>query len=168
MQKSCCVLGIVSVLMCFQSNLLGAASSQQTETPSVAGTYEYIYPHSTSELKENHYMVLKGTNNTLTGIYYGTTDEFDKGREGYPPGFFKAEMKDVAFRGETIRFSITIPPESIFDKPITPYDTPINPKPWINRQRNPSVVKYVLRKSGDDFVKDEGALGLRKYVKKKK
>jgi hypothetical protein len=154
--------------MCFPTNRVGAESSQQTEMTPVAGTYEYIYPHSTSELKENHYIVLKGTNSHLAGIYYGTTDEFDEAREGYLPGFFKAEMKDIAFRGETIRFLITITPESIFDKPITPYDTPKNLKPWINRPRNPSVVKYVLRKSGDDFVKDDGALGLRKYVKKKR
>ncbi|MCX6107937.1 MAG: carboxypeptidase-like regulatory domain-containing protein [Proteobacteria bacterium] len=138
--------------------------------PSIAGVYEYEYPDNTEHFKENHYIVLNGPSHQMTGIYYGTTDEFDKGREGYLPGFFKANMGQIVYGGDTLTFLAIIRPEEIFDSPITPADSPDKQKQmhlWKYRPGDSSKVKYMLKRVGNDLVKDEGALGLRRYVKKR-
>lgn len=79
--------------------------------------YEFVYPHNAG-VKENHYIVLVFQGRTLRGRYYGTSDEFDEGREGYLPGFFVTEMLDLQLRGDSIKFRLKIDDGDLFTQPI--------------------------------------------------
>ncbi|SRR5574344_666472 len=68
------------------------------------GIYEYVYPYNTQDLIENHFIVLTKQDGKLTGLYYGTSDEFDEAREGYLPGFFVSPMDNLQINGDTISF----------------------------------------------------------------
>lgn len=81
-------------------------------------TYEYVYPGNTADLIENHYIKLKQKGDSVTGKYYGTSDEFDDAREGYLPGFFVADMVDIQFKGDSIRFTLRCSNEEMFTKPV--------------------------------------------------
>jgi hypothetical protein len=70
------------------------------------GVYEFVYPYNTRDLIENHFIVLTKTDNKIAGLYYGTSDEFDVGREGYFPGFFVSPMEKLEIHGDTIRFTL--------------------------------------------------------------
>jgi hypothetical protein len=74
----------------------------------IAGTYEYVYPYNTTNLTENHYIVFEKKTGDLTGRYYGTSDDFDDTREGYLPGFYVADMKNLSIDNNKISFTITI------------------------------------------------------------
>ena len=80
------------------------------------GVYEYVYPNNTDNLKENHYLAFKKTKNITEGWYYGTSDEFDKAREGYLPGFFVSKIRNLSTRGDSLFFEITTGYNKCFSK----------------------------------------------------
>ena len=67
---------------------------------------------------ENHYVELSMRADSVTGRYYGTTDDFDSAREGYRPGFFVTTMNDLRIADGTISFSLS--PWDYFITPRTP------------------------------------------------
>lgn len=80
--------------------------------------YEYVYPDNTADLIENHYIKLIYKDTTVTGRYYGTSDDFDDAREGYLPGFFVAEMAELQIKGDSIRFLLRCSNEDVFARPV--------------------------------------------------
>jgi len=105
---------------------IGLTTSDKPTT----GVYEYVYPYNSNDLSENHYLRLEQHNDTVTGIYYGTSDDFDDAREGYLPGFFMARMRDLIMTDSTIRFTVRVDSSDMFTKPITPFDNPKDNTPW--------------------------------------
>ena len=90
------------------------------------GTYEYIenYPFNKKGIKENHYIVIWKDNGRLTGLYFGTSADFEEATEEVPddhpqiPGFFVTEMKDLAVIDNRLSFSLSISEADLFTKPI--------------------------------------------------
>ncbi len=83
------------------------------------GTYEYIYPNNTKTLIENHYIVIEKKNDIVNGWYYGTTDDFDMGREGYLPGFFVKEVTNLSISNNTISFKLFVSEKECYTEPIS-------------------------------------------------
>ena len=102
----------------------------QKKSNQVLGIYEYKYEYNTKEQIENHFIKLEEIDGKISGIYYSTSDDFDDAREGYLPGFFKANMKDIIITDSTINFKVKVNSSDIFVKAITPYNNPKNNKQW--------------------------------------
>jgi hypothetical protein len=62
--------------------------------------------------------VLDCSGEPLRVWYYGTSDDFDRGREGYLPGFFVAEMRDLTVSEGRIRFTIQVAEGDYFTEPV--------------------------------------------------
>jgi hypothetical protein len=88
------------------------------ENKNIEGVYHYIYPDNTEDLNEDHFIVLYNNGNNLKGRYYSTSDEFDENREGYLPGFFVTELKNIQYNRNTINFSISVDTSEIFSKQV--------------------------------------------------
>lgn len=111
------------LFMTFDNNVNGFNNTAfgnncQEQLSDYTGIYEYLYPYNTETLNENHYIKIKLENKKLKGWYYGTSDDFDSGREGYLPGFFVKEMENFIIRNTSIEFILSVEPEDFFDKPV--------------------------------------------------
>ncbi len=91
--------------------LLWAPSGALAQSGAVV--YEYAYPYNTPDLIENHHIALEAGADGWSGWYWGTSDEFDRGREGYLPGFFVAPLTDLRVSATEIAFTI-VRPERFF------------------------------------------------------
>lgn len=82
------------------------------------GQWKFIYPSLSPELKEDHYMIFQKGAQGLTGTYFGTTDDFDQAREGYLPGFFKANINNIELKNDSISFELTLNEDRIYQEPV--------------------------------------------------
>ncbi|WP_339694755.1 hypothetical protein [uncultured Roseivirga sp.] len=119
------------------------------------GKWKFSHPDASEELKEHHYMILEQTNDDFIGWYFGTTDDFDQAREGYFPGFFVAKMENLSLVGDTIKFSLKVQEDQLYEKPI-PLDK--RPEDEINLAKWEYGITYsereyvgILGKKGIEF-----------------
>lgn len=84
-----------------------AAKEGVTRNIHLEGIYEWVYPHNTGDLSENHFIAFIANGDHIEGWYYGTSDEFDEAREGYLPGFFVSRMDNLTTEGDSLFFEIT-------------------------------------------------------------
>ena len=102
--------------------------------------YFYDYEDDTPDLIEDHYIVLENVKGQINGRYYGTSDDFDQAREGYYPGFFVADMRNLMIKNNEISFEIFLTEKDMFSKPVNlnykcNEDVPIGENPlWLNKQ----------------------------------
>ncbi len=105
-----------------QINVEVASKNLQTSGPinmdEYVGIYRYNYEHNSESLVEDHYIVVENINDQLTGRYYGTSDEFDESREGYPPGFFVLEMINFEIASGEISFKLELNSNETFTYPL--------------------------------------------------
>jgi hypothetical protein len=102
------IIGSLIILYACGQNNSNSKPDNQIKKENLSGIYEYIYPHNTTDLIENHFIVLETSPGQLTGYYYGTSDEFDEEREGYLPAFFVAKMHDLKIANDTLCFTLIV------------------------------------------------------------
>lgn len=113
---------------------------QSKSTDNYEGIYVFDYKNDTPELVENHYIVIENIQDKIAGRYYGTSDDFDSAREGYYPGFFVADMRNLQINANEISFEVYLTENDMFSKPVDlkykyTKDVPANENPlWDNKQ----------------------------------
>ena len=135
-------------------------SLDQKKPKYLSKIYEYTYEYNTEDLIENHYIEFDKDKM----YYYGTSDDFDQGREGYLPGFFYCEVFDFKSNKNKINFSLTVS-DSIFYKeaisPILPYKAKENWDIGISSKTR----KYKGEISGDTIFIETENFDLRKFIR---
>ncbi len=138
------------------------------------GIYEYVYPDNTQDLIENHFIVLTKNGDKMTGLYYGTSDEYDEAREGYLPGFFVSTMDNLQINGDTIRFVLNTKNSDFLTKSVdlkiqsTKDAINVGYKNWENKiPTNPKNYVGLIKDSETIFFKGEMEF-MNKTFKKKK
>ena len=66
--------------------------------------FHYAYPDAPAEDCVVELTYLGDT--VVEGCFWGTSDEFSSGREGYYPGFFVLPMQNVTQRGDSLFFTL--------------------------------------------------------------
>ncbi|MBP6935273.1 MAG: hypothetical protein KBB61_06890 [Paludibacteraceae bacterium] len=138
------------------------------------GIYEYVYPNNTQDLNENHFIVLTKSKDKLTGLYYGTSDEFDEAREGYLPGFFVSPMDDLKINGDTISFVLNTNNSDFLTKTVdlkiqsTKEAIGSGYKNWDNKiSTNPKTYVGLIKDFETIFFKGEQDFMNKTFTKKK-
>lgn len=138
------------------------AINQGVDHNDLNGIYEYIYEHNTDDLVENHYLEFRNKE----VLYYGTSDDFDEAREGYYPGFFVAQIKDLERDENKISFNLKVSDSIFFKQPITPLYQAKENEPWEIGIRNDSR-NYEGKINGDTIKIITKDFQPRIFVKKK-
>ena len=101
------VLALLSVFpLSAQQNAVGQETTERD-------TLFYLWHDATIDeypnlIPEYSYMELYIENGILKkGFYWGTTDEFDRGREGYECGFFVLPMTEIRHEKDSILFKLS-------------------------------------------------------------
>ena len=101
------VLALLSVFpLSAQQNAVGQEATERD-------TLFYLWHDATIDeypnlIPEDSYMELYIENGILKkGFYWGTTDEFDRGREGYECGFFVLPMTEIRHEKDSILFKLS-------------------------------------------------------------
>ena len=100
------VLALMNVFPLYAQK--NAAGQEATERD----TLFYLWHDATIDeypnlIPEDSYMELYIENGILKkGFYWGTTDEFDRGREGYECGFFVLPMTEIRHEKDSILFKL--------------------------------------------------------------
>lgn len=94
-------------------------TTETVQTTDYSGTYEYVNPYNSLDLIHNHYIVLmKNSDDTYSGRYYGPTDVFDTERTEYAAGFFVLPMQNILIEGENLSFDLVPAQTDFFNETI--------------------------------------------------
>lgn len=130
-------------------------------TIELSGIYEYVYDYNTEDLIENHYLEFKADN----AFYYGTSDDFDRAREGYYPGFFMAQIDNMKMDRNYFSFSLNVSDSIFYKKPITPLYQADGNEPWDYGIRYNTRI-YKGEVNGDTITLTTKDFDPRKFIKK--
>jgi hypothetical protein len=136
----------------------------ENQTIKILGVYEYKYEYNTKQLSENHYIKLEEIDGKISGIYYGTSDDFDEAREGYLPGFFKSKMLNINITDSKINFKVKVNDSDIYDKAITPFKNLKNNKQWTIGLRKYERDYFGIISANKILIETEG-IGKRTFIK---
>ncbi len=128
----------------------------------LTGIYEYVYPHNTKQLNENHYLEFK------EGYlyYYGTSDDFDIARDGYLPGYFFTRVKEVILQNDKIDFKVKVDHSLLYKYQISPlFRTEHNEHCEIDLTLTERFYKGALSKNKDTIVVNSDGLDTRLFVR---
>ncbi len=119
----------------------------------------YYYHRDKNSENEESVLALEIIDYSTTGLFWGTTDEFDSAREGFLPGYFVLPLADVYERGDTISFSLSSCENSLFEKPLNVMNSTADKarEDGNRRYKNSNyyknrTAKYVGMKRGNDIV----------------
>jgi hypothetical protein len=124
--KSSLIYGLTTILFLVafgeirnsKEDELNNAKTIEPDHQDSTAIFEYVYPHNTPDLIENHYIILTNQSDKIKGRYYGTSDEFDQAREGYLPGFFVADILNGEIVDDSITFNLMCSDQDMFTKSI--------------------------------------------------
>jgi len=119
-RKILMVILVIAIVLAIAAGIKLMRNDQNSnhDFEAYAGVYYFDYQQDSADLIEDHYIVIETYEGKLRGYYYGTSDDFDHAREGYAPGFFVAQMKDLNIVNGTIRFDIQLFSRDIFSAPV--------------------------------------------------
>lgn len=80
--------------------------------------YHYAYEEPVRQPDEDEFIALRYYPKSVDLVFWGTTDEFDEAREGYLPGFFVLNHKNLTQKEDTLSCTLSIKNELIFEKPV--------------------------------------------------
>ncbi len=97
----------IFVFLAYTSSILFSCGSK---TRGHVGYTHSVYYYRTSDFNaryEDNIIELRYDEEKLVdGFFWGTSDEFDSGREGYRPGAIVLQMKDLKISNDTISFTL--------------------------------------------------------------
>lgn len=93
----------------------------------LAGLYKYAYA-AEAEQNESHYILLEYQQGHWSGIYCGSSDDFDEAREGYLPGYFCSSMDELQLSPNSLSF--VVHPKHFYNKPLKPQQKPNKHSLW--------------------------------------
>jgi hypothetical protein len=138
------------------------------------GVYEYVCPGNTQDLIENHFIVLSEKGDVLSGLYYGTSDEFYPAREGFLPGFFVSPMVNLKINGDTIRFVLNTKNSDFLTQSVnlkiksTKEAISSGYKNWGNKiTTSPKAYVGLIKDSKTIFFKGENRYSDKSFIKRK-
>ena len=127
------------------------------------GIYEYVYEYNSDEWNENHYMEFKKLDGKQHGTYYGTSDDFDDAREGYPPGFYKQTMENIVITDTSVSFDLRVSNNQMLTKQVTPLKETSNNSAW--GRGGEKILRHYSCQIKDDTITMETAYGPRVFSK---
>ncbi len=131
MKSPLILLSTAALIMvgCDKKETAKAAESNRATSKVVQTTYTFDYEHDSPDYPEDHHIILTTESGKTTGVYYGTSDDFDSGREGYPPGFYSTPMQGLSLTEKDITFSLSVIAQNIHTNPLDPSKKVYNNNP---------------------------------------
>ncbi len=148
------------LLSCKKSEEKTSLVIKEKNNSSLNCVYKHKYPYSEDGSEDVYIVLYNGT-----GYLYGSSDEFDMGREGYLPGFLKADMKEILYTDSTLSFTLEVNSDEICEKPFKYNGNPSSSvwSPGVGMEFQDQSYSGVI--SGDSLFLTQELTGKRLFIK---